>query len=314
MNILVFGAGGIGSVLGGFLARTGHNVSLLGRPWHLDAVRRQGLGITGIWGDYRIKAFDLYTDTRELEKKNVPFDLVLLTVKSYDTARAMDELLPFLGPQTTLLSFQNGLGNIETVLEKGVRPEDYLVGRVIFGVELEPGLARITVNADDVRIGPLPGIKTKLDSFKAAQLFNNAKVPTQAVDNILTYVWAKVIYNCALNGLCSLHEIPYGKILEDAGTRAEMEEVVRECYVVGLKQGVPLEPVDAEAYIRLLTEKLIPSTAAHTPSMLQDLRRGRRTEIEALNGAIARLGAEGGVQTPANTRVTLAVRGRQTRA
>jgi len=307
VNILVFGAGGIGSVLGGFLTRMGHNVSLVGRARHLDVIRKQGLLITGIWGDYRIKAFDLHEDTAGLKKKDASFDVVLLTVKSYDTASAMDELKPFLGEKTTLISFQNGLGNIETILEKGIRPENYLIGRVIFGVDLEPGSVRVTVNADDVRIGSLPGVKTRLDGFQAAQLFNTAKIPTQAVPNILTYIWAKVIYNCALNGLCSLNEIPYGKILDRADTREAMERIVRECYAVGLKKNIVLEPPDAEDFLRLLKEKLIPSTAAHFPSMLQDLRRGKRTEIAALNGAIRRLGEEWGIPTPENKRIEEAI-------
>ncbi len=309
MNILVFGAGGIGSVLGGFLARMGHDVSLVGRDWHLDAVRKQGLVITGIWGDYRIKAFQCYRSVSELPKKD--FDLVLLTVKSYDTAKAMDEVLPFLGEKTTLISFQNGLGNIEIILEKGVKPENYLVGRVIFGVDLEPGIVKVTVSADDVRIGELPGVETRLGAFQAARILSLAKVPAQPVPNILTYIWSKVIYNCALNGICSLHEMPYGKILEFEDTRKAMERVVEECYAVGSKKGIKLDPPGYHDFIQLLKEKLIPSTAAHYPSMLQDLKRGKRTEIGALNGAIRRFGEELGISTPENKRIQEAVLARE---
>ncbi len=305
MNILVFGAGGVGSVLGGFLTRMGHDVSLVGRDWHLDPVRKQGLVITGIWGDYRIKAFQCYRSASEVLKKD--FDLVLLTVKSYDTAKAMDELLPFLGEKTTLLSFQNGLGNIETILEKGVKPENYLIGRVIFGVELEPGVAKVTVNADDVRIGGLPGIETRLSAFQASRIFSLAKVPAQPAPDILTYIWSKVIYNCALNGLCSLHEMPYGKILEADETRQAMERVVEECYSVGSKKRIKLDPPGSGDFLKLLKEKLIPSTAAHYPSMLQDLKRGKRTEIGALNGAIRRFGEELGIPTPENKRIEEAI-------
>jgi len=311
MNILVFGAGGIGSVLGGFLARMGHDVSLVGRDWHLDAVRKQGLVITGIWGDYRIKAFQCYRAAADIPKKD--FDMVLLTVKSYDTAKAVDELLPFLGEKTTLISFQNGLGNIETILEKGVKPENYLIGRVIFGVDLEPGIVKVTVSADDIRIGELPGVDSKLGAFQAARIFSLAKVPAQPVPNILTYIWSKVIYNCALNGICSLHEMPYGKILEFEDTRKAMERVVEECYAVGTKKGIKLDPPDYHDFIDLLKAKLIPSTAAHYPSMLQDLRRHKRTEISALNGGIRRLGETLGIPTPENKRIEEAVLARESR-
>ena len=92
MKILIFGAGGIGSVFGGFFARMGHEVSLLGRAWHLDEIKKEGLLITGIWGDYRIKAFDLYENAGELQKKDISFDLIFLTVKSYDTEKAVEEM------------------------------------------------------------------------------------------------------------------------------------------------------------------------------------------------------------------------------
>jgi len=309
VKVLVFGAGGVGSVVGGFLARTGHDVSLLGRAWHLDVIRKQGLLITGIWGDYRMKAFDLYESPAQLAKKKPVFDLVVLTVKSYDTQKAVSELLPFIKENTMLLSLQNGLGNVETILTGGVKPEKYLIGRVIFGVELVPGIAKVTVNADDVLIGALPGVVPQVNVFQIAQSFNTAKIPTRAVPDILTHLWAKVIYNCALNGICSLHEMPYGKILESEATRKMMEQIIRECYAVGLKKKIALNPPTADAFIELMLQKLIPSTAAHFPSMLQDLKRGKRTDIDALNGAIVTYARELGIPADANEQLTSQIRG-----
>ncbi len=300
MKVLIFGAGGVGSVVGGFLARLGNDVSLLGRAWHLDAVEKQGLVITGIWGDYRIKALECYRRADEILQKNKKFDLIILCVKSFDTAKAVEELLPFMDGQTMLLSLQNGLGNIETILQKGVKPENYIAGRLIFGVELEPGIVKVTVNADDVRIGALPGVEPKTNVFQLSRAMTMAKIPTQAVPDILTYIWAKVIYNCALNAICSLHEMPYGKILENEKTREQMKRVVRECYQVAEKKGIMLNPDSAELFIALLIEKLIPSTASHFPSMLQDLKRGKRTDIDALNGAIARYAQEQNTTAPEN--------------
>ena len=303
MKILVFGAGGVGSVIGGFLARTGHDVSLLGRAWHLDVVEKQGLVITGIWGDYRIKALQLFRSIDDIQKKKPSFDLIILTVKSYDTEKAVRELLPLMADKTLLLSLQNGLGNIETILRAGVKPENYLVGRVIFGVDLGPGAAKVTVTADDTLIGALPGIETKMSAFQMAQVLNTAKISARAVPDILTHIWAKVIYNCALNGICSIFEMPYGKILESGDTRRAMERVIRECYTVGLKKGIALDPPSADGFIDLMVRKLIPSTAAHFPSMLQDLKRGKRTDIDALNGAICRYGRELDIPTPENDKV-----------
>jgi 2-dehydropantoate 2-reductase len=307
MKVLIFGAGGVGSVVGGFLARTGHDVSLLGRAWHLDVVEKQGLVITGIWGDYRMKAFDCFRNTEEIQRKKREFNLIILTVKSFDTAKAVDELLPLMREKTMLLSLQNGLGNVETVLEKGVKPESYLAGRVIFGAEVSPGVVKVTVNADDVRLGALPGVETKVGAFQIAQALNFAKIPTQAVPDIMTHIWSKVIYNCALNAICSLRQMPYGRILENEDTRETMKRVVRECYAVGARKGITLVPDDAESFIEYLVGTLIPSTAAHFPSMLQDLKRQKRTDIDALNGAICRYGKELGISTPENERLTIAI-------
>jgi len=306
MKILVFGSGGIGSVFGGFLARMGHEVSLLGRPWHMDAIEKEGLVITGLWGDYRIKAFELHRSVQEIYEKKPEFDLILLTVKSFDTRQAVGELLPLMNQNTTLVSFQNGLGNIEIILEK-VKPEQFLVGRVIFGAECEPGRVRVTVSADKIIIGALPGVTPKLSAHTVAHLFNLSKLETQAVPNILTYIWSKVIYNCALNGICTIFEMPYGNILLKEDTREWMKAIVRECYAVGTKKGVALDPLTPEAYIEQLIKKLIPSTASHIPSMLQDIRKKKPIDIDALNGAICRMGEFFGVPTPENQRVVDAI-------
>ncbi len=289
-------------MLGGFLARMGHEVSLLGRPWHMDAIEREGLVVTGLWGDYRIKAFELYRNIEEIYKKKPRFDLILLTVKSFDTRQAVGELLPLMSENTALVSFQNGLGNIETILEK-ITSEQFLAGRVIFGAECEPGRVRVTVSADKIVLGALPGVTPKMSVHVVAHLFNLSKLETQAVPNILTYIWSKVIYNCALNGICTIFEMPYGNILLKEDTREWMKNIVRECYAVGMKTGVSLDPLAPEAYIDLLIKKLIPSTASYTPSMLQDIRKKKRIDLDALNGAICRMGTQMSVPTPANQKI-----------
>ncbi len=303
MKILIFGAGAVGSVIGGFLARLGNEVTLFGRPWHLDVVRKQGLTITGLWGSYRIKALETCTDLQALRAEGAAYDLIVLTVKSFDTEKAVSELRPLMKPDTMLLSLQNGLGNVEAIL-RCIPAEQLLIGRFITGVELKPGEVNITVSADAVVIGSVPGITPKVNPVKVASVFTHSKIETRAVPDILTQLWSKVIYNCALNAICSLHEMPYGRILDDDDTRKDMQSVVHECYAVAGKKGIALNPTSPEAYLELLTSRLIPATAAHYPSMLQDLRRGKQTEIESLNGAIVRLGRETDIPTSVNERLT----------
>ncbi|MCG3175138.1 MAG: 2-dehydropantoate 2-reductase [Candidatus Omnitrophica bacterium] len=299
MRVLVYGAGGLGSVFGGFLARNGHDVTLLGREWHLSVVRREGLVIDGIWGQYRIRACETATDPSQV-RTDRPYDLVLLTVKSYDTTAAAAALKPFVGPETTVLSLQNGLGNMEAMLASGLSAENLLIGRVIFGVRTEPGVATVTVSADPVAIGSVPGAVPRLSAFKMASLLTSCKIEAVSVEDIRPVIWSKVVYNCALNPLGALYALPYGRIPMEPSTCSAMQAVVRECYAVASAEGVRLEPADAEAYLRHLTQALIPKTGGHYPSMLEDLRRGRKLEIDALNGAIVRLGARHGIATPAN--------------
>ena len=323
MKILVFGAGAVGSVLGGMLARMGHDVALLGRARHLDAVAGRGLFLKGLWGEYRIKTFDVYTDLSAIPAAKRAFDLVLLTVKSFDTASAVEALagqgLPdcvagrdppgfVAGIMTALVSFQNGLGNVERVLEK-IPARQFLPGRIITGCELtEPGTVEVTVSADDLLIGELPGQQPVLSAANAANLFRLARVPARASADIMADIWLKAIYNCALNGPCSVLGVPYGRILDREEDRRSLRLIVGECYAVAAGMGVRLDPPNAASYHDLLVNRLIPVTAAHYPSMLRDLERGRRTEIEALNGAIGRFGRERGVPTPENDRIADLIR------
>jgi 2-dehydropantoate 2-reductase len=120
------------------------------------------------------------------------------------------------------------------------------------------------------------------------------------VKNIERYIWSKVVYNCALNPLASILDVPYGELLNTDETKRLMRQIVREVYAVAQERGIRLVPGSARGYVRLLFDRLIPLTAAHHPSMLQAIRRGKPTEISALNGAIVNLGRESGVATPVN--------------
>ena len=135
-----------------------------------------------------------------------------------------------------------------------------------------------------------------------------AGIPTLQVDDILTHLWGKVLYNCALNPLGAILGVPYGALGDNSQTRDLMRRIIEEIYQVAGAQGVPLVHADAAAYFNFFMENLVPATAKHWPSMWQDLQAGRRTEIEALNGAICRYGAAVGVATPYNDAISRLVR------
>ena len=300
-------------MIGGFLARGGHDVSLLGRKWHLGTIQKEGLKITGLWGEHRVRKFQLFEDVATLKKhaKKNPFDLIILTVKSYHTYEALNEIKSFMNEKSMFLSFQNGLGNVETILET-IPKKQCLTGRIITGVDLEPGHVDITVSADSLVIGNAHEEKTLLSPIQVATELHLCLIPARAVTNIMTHIWSKVIYNCALNAPCSVHDIPYGELMKNEDRKESVRRIVEECYAVAKKKGMDLIPETPKEYIELLVDELIPSTASHYPSMLADLKRRGRTEIDALNGAMSRLGKELNIKTPENDTMTKLIKQKET--
>ncbi len=232
------------------------------------------------------------------------FDLVLITTKSYDTGDAARQVPPWLAEDSLVVSLQNGLGNVETI-SAVVGPHRAVGGRLIFGIEIpQPGVAQITVYADKVMLGS-PTHQVALSRLEAvAEAFTRAGIPTEATEAIDQFIWGKVLYNCALNPLSALLEVNYGELLEHQETRRIMTGVIEEIYAVAAARGVSLPWKGPAQYREVLFGQLIPDTYAHHASMLQDVTRGKRTEIDALNGAIVRLGLEAGVPVPANQMLT----------
>lgn len=299
MKILVFGAGAVGLTVGGFLSRD-HDVTLLGRPRYLNPIRKKGLTVSGIWGRHHFPRFSFALSLAQVKKFKTRFDLVLITVKAYDTERAAREIKKIAGPKTLLLSLQNGLGNIEA-LHRYFPKKRVLAGRIIFGVEmLAPARVKVTVMAEPSAIGETYKKGKSARAIKIAAMLSRAGVPAAVCQDVKALLWAKVIYNCALNPLASVLGSHYGFLMEKEITRMLMDEAVREIYAVAKKARVYLKPETAEEYLALFYSKLVPRTYAHHPSMLQDLRNGKKTEIEALNGAIAKIGKKFSVPTPVN--------------
>ena len=306
MRFLVMGAGAIGSVAGGLLAEAGHDVTLVGRAAHMSAIRAKGLRITGIWGDHVVSGLGAFTSVNEISSP-VSFDVIFIATKSYDTAAAVRDILPLLAPDSLVVSLQNGLGTMETIagltgLQRAVG------GRVIFGAELvEPGRVAVTVYGGDVMLGSPEGpASTRIQALAAT--CTAAGIPTQATDDILSYIWGKVLYNGSLNALSALLGMPYGALLRSEPARQLMGTLITEMFAVARAAGARLPWQEPEDYRRVLFEELIPMTGAHYASMHADLRQGKRTEIDALNGAIVRLGQRHGIPTPVNATLTLLIK------
>lgn len=299
-RILVAGAGALGSVFGGFLRRAGFDVTLLGRAPHMDAIAARGLAIDGIWGEHRVIGLRTATDPGQLEGR---FDAVLLTVKSFDTEVIAASVRPHLDDAGFAISLQNGLGNVEKV-ERVFGSERTLGARVIFGAAIPaPGRAHVSVFADPNALGSLnQHLHPRREA--AARLwaghFADAGVPSLYCDDLPSRLWAKVLYNAALNPLGALLGVHYGVLPEREESRAIMDDVLDEAFRVAGADGAVFPWDSAADYRREFYGRLVPSTYHHRPSMLQDLEAGRRTEIDAINGEVVRRGAAHGIVTPVN--------------
>lgn len=309
MKFLVFGAGALGSAIGALLRQGGHEVTLLGRAAHLDAVATSGLRLDGLWGTHHVHGLRLATKPEQLDAGG--WDVILITVKTYDTAAAVEACRRLVGAQTVLVSIQNGHGNVDA-MSAAFGPERVLGARVITGAELEPGHVTITGHADALRLGPHHGEPEQMPAARRlAAVLKDAGVPVEATDHFLAYLWGKLIYNCALNPLGAIHRQRYGELVAHAPTRQAMSTIIAEAFAVCQAHGIPLFWQRPEEYEQVFDGQMVPATASHYPSMMRDLDRRGRSEIDSMNGAVVRLAAEHGLKVPMNELLTAMIKLRE---
>jgi 2-dehydropantoate 2-reductase len=197
-----------------------------------------------------------------------------------------------------VVSLQNGCGNLEKLAERLGR-ERSLAGRVITGFEIErPGVVRITVSADAIHVGGCVRGTIPAAAKRLADALSHAGLPSIAVADIYQSLFAKLLYNCALNPLGALLGVPYGALGESAETRMLMDQVIEETFAVINAMGGTTPWPDAASYGRVFYGQLIPATSNHRASMLQDLDHNKPTEVEAMVGYVAAQGRKFGVPTP----------------
>jgi 2-dehydropantoate 2-reductase len=276
----------------------------------MRAIREDGLRIEGIWAEHHVAGLECADTVTELLGRQ--FELILLTVKSYDTPAAIVAIQQLQHDNTSIVSVQNGYGNTQA-LEQSFGYGRVFGARIITGVELaQPGRVTVTVSADDIRLGPPAGEIEMMDrARRITQIFRDAGIPTSETDQYREYLWAKILYNCALNPLGALLRAAYGELASDPGTRQLIDRIIEEAFSMAKTQQIPLFWDEPEQYRTHFYEQLIPPTARHYPSMLRDLERRGRTEIDALNGAILRLATQVGVPVPINQALTQMIKLRE---
>ena len=284
---VIVGAGAVGCYFGGMLARVGVPVTLIGRATHIDVIRRDGVFIDrSDFQDY-IRV-DGSTDIRAVAQGTI----VLLCVKTVDTETAAAAIVPHLGAGSLLISFQNGVDNVERIERaSGINA----IPAVVYVAAAMSGPGRVKHGGrGDLVIGD-SGRRTDLE--RVAQLFERARIPCRISDDIAAELWTKLVLNCAYNAISAVTQARYGLIANNPMARQVMEELVKEVLDVARAAGIALK--DRELVTAAL--KFGDTMANATSSTAQDLARGRPTEIDSLNGYISRRGKELGVPTPVNT-------------
>lgn len=283
-SIMVMGAGAIGSLFGGILSNAGYDVTLVGRKPHVDAINKGGLRISGL--------IDVKVGVEALCEPTGGADVVLLTVKSYDTEQAV-RMIP-IEDDTVVLSLQNGLGN-EEIMSDILGGEHVLGGVTSYGsLFVEPGHVKCT-GIGEVVLGELYGrVSKRAESIR--EMFLGAGIKSQVSDNIRMDIWKKLVVNVAINPLTAILDVRNGALIEHAESKELMREAIREAVMVAERERFPLLE---EASFNMAVD-VASKTAENRSSMLQDVKHGRRTEIDAINGAVVRLGEKDGIETPVN--------------
>jgi 2-dehydropantoate 2-reductase len=303
-SVAVLGAGAVGGYFGARLARAGCDVTLIGRAQHVEAIARDGVTVLEGEGEWRVSVraatgLELVRDA----------DVVLVTVKTPDTNDAVQAMAPMLRADARVVSLQNGVDHAARIAEVLAHPVYAAV--VYVGAYMDgPGRVRHTGRGDLV-IGVPRALAgrgdTSGDLAAIAGMFEAAGVRCPISTDIEAALWTKLTLNCAFNAISALGQSRYGVMAATAPVRAVMEDAVRETVAVARADGVRL---DADQLVAA-TWTLADAMGEQFSSTAQDLQRGKRTEIDALNGLVARRGAELGVPTPVNRTLHALVRLRE---
>ena len=292
-RLAVFGAGAVGCYFGGMLARAGAPVTLIGRPAHVEAIRRAGLFIESIHFQEHVRV-EAATDVSAVREAGI----VLFCVKTLDNESAAREIAPHLAPGAVVVSLQNGVDNVGRIrAATGIEalPSVVYVAAAMAGPGHIKHSGRGQLVFGVLRSSPNPAGQRE-QIAQLADLFHRAGVPCRISENLEGDLWVKLILNCAGNSVTAIGRTSYGQVSRNEFARKVMAAAAEEGIAVARATGVELPDVDLVA----TGLKFAADLGDATSSTAQDILRGKRTEIESLNGYIARRGAELGVPTPVN--------------
>jgi 2-dehydropantoate 2-reductase len=291
MKIVIVGPGAMGSLFAAFLAKSKEEVWLLDKSKErAEKIRAQGIRVEGVSGNWQAKP-QATDDPKDIENA----DFLIMCVKSYDTKEAIARAKPLVGENTLVLTLQNGVGNIEIIGEV-VGAERVIGGATNQGATLlEAGYIRHAGRGETV-LGRIDG-KIPVQMRSLRETLNKVGLETRISRDIKGLLWSKLIINVGINALTAITRLPNGKLREFEGTRKILREAVTEAIRIAKRKRIKLIYDDPMAKVEAVCE----ATATNISSMLQDVLRKKRTEIDFINGVIVRQGQELGIPVPVNS-------------
>ena len=300
MRIAAMAAGAVGGYFGARMADAGHDVFFIARGAHRDAMRKDGLRIDSVNGDIHLPTPNVSDNPAEVG----PVDIVLFAVKLWDTEKAAEAARPLLGPNTRVITLQNGVDSYERIApivgkERAIAGVTYVVT-----VIERPGVIKQTSPFQSIICGTIDGrpdasLSTFVDAAKAAT------IPITLSDNIERDRWHKFIFLSGTSGATALTRSSMGPILADSDMRALFRNIMAETLAVGRAKGVALDPGFVDERMTFADKNLTPGMKA---SMANDLDRSNRLELDWLAGRVCQLGKDFKVPTPVNDTIYAALK------
>lgn len=295
MRIVVAGSGGLGSKFGGMLAEAADVWLLHHRPQYVQAVKEHGLRIIR-HGQERTVSVHATADPAEAGEA----DLVLMLVKAYDTEKAVRQILPLLTENSLVVTFQNGLGNVERIAGAVGEPRSILGVTFQGATLLSPGVVADTGHGPTY-LGSRPGAEDRLTAFAA--LLSQAGIPAQVLPDVDGLLWAKLAVTAGINAVATVLRVPNGVLGQVEEARRISQRAIEETMAVAAAKKIQLAFDPRERF-----DAVTAATAQMRSGTLLDALRGRRTEVDVLSGAILQEGRSLGVPTPVNEMLWMIVK------
>ncbi len=306
MRVLIYGGGAVGLGLAGFILKSGNHADILSRKDTSDKLKKEGLFIKGIFGDFSFlpSQFNSYEKINEINFSKNSYDYILVCGKSNSSSKIAEELNTAKDFIPKIVLCQNGWGNAEIFADFFDKNNIYN-SRIITGFSRpEKNISEITVHADDIKIGSIfkTGICNELNDLVSA--LSVGGIPSSLSSSIEKDLISKLLYNSVLNPIGAIFKVPYGSLGESEYTKNIIENIAKEIFDVINYTGFKTYWGNHKDFLIDFYKKMLPPTKKHESSMLQDIKAGRTTEIDALNGIIVKLGKENNIPVTVNETIT----------